>query len=322
MFLYVIKLESEKYLLHCSTRNKNDTFNILLECELQYDYVKKYKPLSIIESTDFSHKSEIDFYVKKFMHFYGIDNVRGGSYIEAEMSNNTKQHILKEFEITLEKYEMQNMEIQNILLEYSEIEKWTLDELQKEQLKIETIKTKYNHEKSMLHKLKYGNTNGNTNGNIEINRTFLTDLQWLCIQISKIMKNMEVDNKCKKTYVAIVNKMKLIYKIFINYTDTDDTYNPKIHLYEPSVILDIIFYHNKDVKDWSSEFIKIEIFINYYEYIYYCVINRIDEYEFDVKTYPPNIENICKYRENYLQKYSDKFTHDHDGKDLHILGQS
>jgi|UniRef100_A0A6C0J3L3 hypothetical protein len=312
MFLYVIKLESDKYLLHCSNIYKNEKAKIILECELQYNYLKKYKPIDILESTTIHQNSEIDFYVKKFMHYYGIDNVRGGCYIEENMNNNTKNQIIKEFEITLEEYEIQNNEIHNILMEYKDIDNWSLNGIQEEVSKIKTIKQKYNYEKSMLHKLKYGNTN------IEINRTFLPDLQWINIQISKIASNIEIDDKIKKTYMEIVNKMKVLYKIFINYTDIDDTYNPKIHLYQPSTILDNVFYHNKNINNWENEYSKIAKLMNYYEYIYYCVINRIDEYTFDVKTYPSNIENICKYRERYLQKYINKFIHDHDGINLDI----
>jgi len=311
MFLYVIKLESDKYLLHCSNIYKNEKSKIILECELQYNYLKKYKPIDILESTPIHQNSEIDFYVKKFMHYYGINNVRGGCYIEENMNNNTKNQIINEFEMTLENYEIQNNEVHNILMEYKDIDNWSLNRIREEVSKIKTTKQKYNYEKSMLHKLKYGNTN------IEINRTFLSDLQWLNIQISKIARNIEIDNKIKKTYMEIVNRMKVLYKIFINYTDINDTYNPKIHLYQPSTILDSVFYHNKNI-NWENEYSKIEKFMNYYEYIYYCVINRIDEYTFDVKTYPSNIENICKYRERYLQKYINKFIHDHDGINLNI----
>lgn len=308
MFLYVIKIDNEKYLLHCSNRNETEKTNILLECELQYNY----NPISILESTIIHQNSEIDFYVKKFMHYYGIDNVRGGSYIEENMNNNTKNQILKEFEITLEEYEIQNNEVHNILMEYKDIDNWSLNDILKEVSNTKSIKKKYNYEKSMLHKLKYGNTN------IEINRTFLLDLQWLNIQISKIANNIEINDNIKKTYMEIVNKMKVLYKIFTNYTDIDNTYNPKIHLYQPCTILDNAFYHNKNINNWINEYSKIQKFMDYYEYIYYCIINRIDEYEFDIKTYPSNIENICNYKEKYLRKYINKFIHDHDGINLDI----
>mgnify|MGYP000067423627 FL=1 len=67
MFLYVIKLESDKYLLHCSNIYKNEKAKIILECELQYNYLKTYKPIDILESTTIHQNSEIDFYVKKLI---------------------------------------------------------------------------------------------------------------------------------------------------------------------------------------------------------------------------------------------------------------
>ena len=50
-----------------------------------------------------------------------------------------------------------------------------------------------------------------------------------------------------------------------------------------------------------------------HEYIFYCVITKIDEYKFDVNTYPPDFEMTNRYRINYLQKWNDSRISDSRG---------
>ena len=296
MFLHVISLEYNKYFLHYS--NKDSLLNsskILFECELMYEFVQINKPKIILESTIISQNFEIDFFVKKYMHFYGIDNVRGGSYSSVILDENTKRFIQNEFKTKLQTYEKKDLIIENILLEYKDINDWSLSKLIKEYDDIVKIEEKYNKESLQLHNLKFGN------GITEINRDFLLDLKWLCNQIAKVFANREVTGNLIKKYKIIIKKMKSLYYIFLNYTsDIEDTYNHKIHLYSPEVLLDNIFFHSNIIKNNDSE--VIEKFIDYFEYMYYCVINRIDEYTFDVKSYPDHFKEITKYKKYYVNK--------------------
>jgi hypothetical protein len=296
MFLHVISLEYNKYFLHYS--NKDSLLNsskILFECELMYEFVQINKPKFILESTIISQNFEIDFFVKKYMHFYGIDNVRGGSYSSVILDENTKRFIQNEFKTKIQTYEKKDLIIENILLEYKDINDWSLSKLIKEYDDIVKIEEKYNKESLHLHNLKFGN------GITEINRDFLLDLKWLCNQIARVFANREVTENLIKKYEIIIKKMKSLYYIFLNYTsDIEDTYNHKIHLYSPEVLLDNIFFHSNIIKYNNSE--VIEKFIDYFEYMYYCVINRIDEYTFDVKSYPDHFKEITKYKKYYVNK--------------------
>lgn len=72
--VYVLQLESAKYYVGYKTdveQEKDDN-----------KWTKKYKPLRIIATIPTS--THIDNIVKEYMYMYGIDNVRGGSYMELD----------------------------------------------------------------------------------------------------------------------------------------------------------------------------------------------------------------------------------------------
>jgi len=50
-------------------------------------WTKKYKPLSLVESRDNVSPFEEDKVVKEYMSKYGIEKVRGGSYVTEELSD-------------------------------------------------------------------------------------------------------------------------------------------------------------------------------------------------------------------------------------------
>ena len=82
--IYVLKCEQDKYFVgKISNKHifKFKNFNPLL-----YDFTIKYKPLHLhkfIENVDIF---EFDKFVKKYMNKYGIANVRGGSYLDIDLS--------------------------------------------------------------------------------------------------------------------------------------------------------------------------------------------------------------------------------------------
>ena len=121
MFLHIVLLEKEKLLLHVSIHNKENMSIIMLECELIYKYTLIYKPLRIVETIVICQNDEINFFVKKYMKYYGIDNVRGGSYTNIELTNEERNHITNEL--------LQDLEINrkqcNIIFDI--IEKYNLE---------------------------------------------------------------------------------------------------------------------------------------------------------------------------------------------------
>ncbi len=92
--IYILKLESSKYYV-------GKTNNI----EQRYKYhqngtacqwTKLYPPVSILKTIENCSVFDEDKYVKEYMLIYGIDNVRGGSYVEEKLSDNQKEFIQRE----------------------------------------------------------------------------------------------------------------------------------------------------------------------------------------------------------------------------------
>jgi predicted GIY-YIG superfamily endonuclease len=57
-------------------------------------WTRKYKPISIVQIIETSSPFDEDKITKEYMSKYGIDNVRGGTYVEIELSDSQKD-ILK-----------------------------------------------------------------------------------------------------------------------------------------------------------------------------------------------------------------------------------
>ena len=58
-------------------------------------WTKKYKPIELIEEINNCDEFDEDKYVKKYMSIYGIDNVRGGSYSQLEITEEQHNVICK-----------------------------------------------------------------------------------------------------------------------------------------------------------------------------------------------------------------------------------
>jgi len=283
--LHVLLLTEDKLFLHGSSTPPNDDSVILLECEIMHEYLRKYKPLRILESLVLRQTCEIDFCVKKYMKYYGIDNVRGEA-------------------------------MATVFNEYKDIRTWSQEKIKNEMSAVTRQQSLYDNEKGMLNKLSMGKNK------IQTNRIFLTDLRWILNQTAKNMKQSADSTTSRAEYFAskyviakykqILNKMKALYAIFCEHIDVDIKYEPRIHLYAPETLLDVCFFHCHQARNWDTYAFQVINMIEYFEYIFYCVITKIDEYKFDVNTYPYDFELTNRYRINYLQKCID--SNDSHGK--------
>jgi hypothetical protein len=304
ILLHVISLADNKLFLHVSTTQIDNDNAIMLECEIMHDYVRKHKPMRILESVALRQDAEIDFFVKKYMKFYGVDNVRGGTYSDIELTEIDKQFILREQKMTLVDMASKSKIMTSVFDEYGDISSITVDKLNEELSKSIHRQSLYDNETTMLRNYSIGYNN------IEINRLFLADLKWLMNTAAKnaLWNTDKPSYECHTTdiiidtYKQILNKMKALYTIFYTYyDDIGMKYEPRIHLYKPETVLDVFFYHCHEKMDWTKCTEKLVALLDYYEYIFYCIICRVDEYIFDVGTYPPDFAFANQYRIHYLQ---------------------
>jgi hypothetical protein len=92
--IYILKLESNKYYIGKS-KNIEKRYNDHLNGYGSV-WTKIYKPIEILKIINNVSPFEEDKYVKEYMNIYGIDNVRGGSYVKETLNIFDKISLKKE----------------------------------------------------------------------------------------------------------------------------------------------------------------------------------------------------------------------------------
>jgi len=78
--LYFIGLEDNKMFLYTSYEKPDD--KIMEDCSKLYEYARIYKPRNIVFRIPEVDLFDVDKFVKMFMQMFGIDDTRGGSYVD------------------------------------------------------------------------------------------------------------------------------------------------------------------------------------------------------------------------------------------------
>ena len=91
VYIYVLKLEKGKYYVG---KTNNPYFR--LESHFNSNgsaWTQKYKPIKILKIIDNCDDYDEDKYTRKYMDKYGIENVRGGSFVSVKLENSTIEHL-------------------------------------------------------------------------------------------------------------------------------------------------------------------------------------------------------------------------------------
>lgn len=92
--IYVLRLEGGRYYV-----GKSDTVMNRYKEHLDGSgsaWTRKYKPVSLEKTIRNVSSFEEDKVTKEYMHKYGIDKVRGGSYVQIELDESQKESINRE----------------------------------------------------------------------------------------------------------------------------------------------------------------------------------------------------------------------------------
>jgi len=98
LYMYFISLEDEHMFLHTDFKKEYEI--VMNECLDTYDYVKLHKPQNVVFVMEIQDFYDVDKYVKMFMHMFGIENTRGGSYTDIVLQPEFIQTIEHERKIT------------------------------------------------------------------------------------------------------------------------------------------------------------------------------------------------------------------------------
>lgn len=106
LYMYFVSLEDNHLFLY--TDFKKSYENVIKVCLDKYDYVKLHKPQQVIFVLEIHDFYDVDKYVKMFMHMFGVNNTRGGSYTDIVLPDYFIETINHEKEITSIDYYLRN----------------------------------------------------------------------------------------------------------------------------------------------------------------------------------------------------------------------
>jgi hypothetical protein len=91
VYIYILQLEEGKYYV-------GKTINPSFRLDSHFNsngsaWTKKYKPIKMVELFPNCDDYDEDKYTRMFMDKYGIDNVRGGSFVSIELEQSTINHL-------------------------------------------------------------------------------------------------------------------------------------------------------------------------------------------------------------------------------------
>lgn len=87
VFIYVLQLEQDKYYIG---KTNNPYFRLENHFKLNgSEWTKKYKPLKVLELISNCDDYDEDKITRKYMDKYGINNVRGGSFVSIKLDESS-----------------------------------------------------------------------------------------------------------------------------------------------------------------------------------------------------------------------------------------
>lgn len=95
VYIFVLKLEDEKYYIGCCNTPDRDIKNYL-NGNSSSEWTRKYKPIKVLEMISPCDIFDTDKHTKRYMGIYGVNNVRGGAYQDIRLSKSDYNHIDKE----------------------------------------------------------------------------------------------------------------------------------------------------------------------------------------------------------------------------------
>jgi len=261
LYIFVLELENDKWFLHVS--HKDNYNHIELECQTLYSFVRKNPPLKKHEVLQTFNKFEINTLTKKYMEYYGIDNVRGGIYSDEIFPDYLIKSLELELSTTFDNYTKKTGIFYNIR--------------NKPNLTLEDFDNKMIAYNEIIDK-----------GYQEISREFFIDLEWLenkilCFEQSETtdLRRTIFNKEDDARYKNLLEKMEVVRTKYFQLEDDKIKVEVTPLLSYPKFIFDFFMYHRSLDKDWEKERDTAVDILKKYEFMGYTLLNIIECMEFD-----------------------------------------
>jgi hypothetical protein len=279
--IYAVELADNHFLVHPSV--KSEERDIIRECAILYDWARKYEPVFVCESFYLEQDTPItiDYFVKKYMQIYGIDNVRGGSYSQNELTEFQKKVLEYEFTIP-EIMTKNNIFLKDYAANYG-------DELEIENA-ITAINQKWSSKTELLQSLRQAP------GNVIIDRSFIGKMEWLKNTMDLIVMTKSYNHQYHTSfpnimtdafvqrYQRLIPCLQHLYKQGRQLRD-NILFEPMIYLEHPEFLFDVIMCHSqtKSIESVNEAYNSAIKLYERFEYMMYLIINKSDDMIFDIE---------------------------------------
>jgi hypothetical protein len=272
--IYVLKLEDNHFFLMRSSE-KSDA-HILFEAEILHEFPKIYLPELVYERHNEESPIDLDRYVKHYMIWFGIDNVRGGSYLKPILPDYQERALIDEMNTVTSDSDC----IPEHLNKYV-MEPYTKDELKKRLSELHKNYTKYSVDK---------------NKEILIDIIHIrSELQWLKMECENQLTAFS-ENKTK-TFLFRIEKvdtivryhkiLQLLKSLRTIITDVLDISIKDPNIKFPEFVFDDFLYHHHRM-NISSSIENLYTTINEYDHLLNIIENRKAERDFDIASWGQN----------------------------------
>lgn len=288
IFLYMISLENNCFFLYHSV--EKTSYEIMLECELIYDFAKWNKPLLIMQTYPINNLFEISYYVKYYMNIYGYEKVKGGVYTEYLPPMSYEELACYEMDYLMRHLDWSD-EANKIIKEYA-YRPLNKSEVEGKKKELQEDMVNYMKDLATLEKHR-GSSLKNRDDHIQIDDSLLDYVDWIR-HISKngkpedakgYLSMLEQTDK-RAIYQETIKRMRIVYDIYTEIAG-ELTVSDEPYIKYPQFIFDTFVYPSSTSAKPSQ--INAEKICDKYEYMINYLINRIAEYEFHISTYPQNM---------------------------------
>jgi hypothetical protein len=340
--IYVILLEENKYFVYSTDTAEyfdNTMFDygenvdqhvdevVKMEIENLFEFPRMYRPVQIVETSWITDVLDIDKTVKKYMMSYGVDNVRGGSYLSPILPEYQYQALHTELSANenIQNEEKMRHFLYNTMLS-SELKHFSASRISRGPYRIQSAERtekdnvsrtalleKYAtwcDKKEKLHaKLNdFLVVSGNNTHNYIMDRSILNNFT----TIKKYLNGQDTSNvsydEIKKIYnttMVYVNHFIYLIKKYSPELLTNQAFIPPVihpvYVHFPHFLLDRVILHKNDIEEVEALYLWLGL-----EGMCFWTLNIIDELMFDLEQIPDNVEwknDIIQY---YVKRHAVK----------------
>lgn len=295
--LIVFFLDNNKWLLHFTQKNNFTDEELINEARVKYEFILINNIICIYERIPIDDTLMIDYHVKRYMRYHGVDNVRGGTYNQVFFTSKIIDNLTNEIFYDYHKEIDENNRIQSLIKVISTKSLTERTDVYKSIIHKMNMLKKAEH---MVENIKYAYKNADKE---TIDRETCAIIEDLIHRLEYGSYSLaELEKHHLNEFERVISFFPYIYENFNKLEQhTKLTMNPELLTLNATKLLEPL-YKGENHLLFDKEYIDVALkILNHYKYMVNCIINRSDEYEFDIECYSKLLSSDDFYTVRYLE---------------------